>query len=146
MSEKFYGKLRVFVHFSNQKLGFLGEILPIVRKNGDLVHSFYKTSWKISKRRRTQKNGVRSFKRVLATLVLNISEAGWVDSAGDWVINWDWVFTNIEFTSQKKKLEHQLFSWKKTAYFKISKLKGNVYIYDMCQKIIYNTFCQLKTY
>ena len=37
-----------------------------------------------------------------AESVLNISEAGWVDSAGDWVINWDWVFTNIELQAKKK--------------------------------------------
>ena len=39
-----------------------------------------------------------------AESILNISEACTVDSAGDWVIQWDWVFTNIEFTSQKKKV------------------------------------------
>ena len=51
-----------------------------------------------------------------AESILNISEACTVDSAGDWVIQWDWVFTNIEFTSQKKRSN----SWRNTAYFKIS--------------------------
>ena len=32
-------------------------------------HSFYKTSWKLLERRIAQKNGFRSFKRVLATLI-----------------------------------------------------------------------------
>ena len=48
---------------------FLGEIIKVTEKNGVLGHPFYRTSWKFLKRMRTQKNGIRSFKRVLATLV-----------------------------------------------------------------------------
>ena len=61
--------LCIFLTERHVLVGKTSNFCKFLKKNGDLGCSFHKTSRKISKRKIAQKNGIRSFKRVLATLI-----------------------------------------------------------------------------